>query len=404
MNHHALTMLVLTLALGTTPAHASDWTSVPSGTTGTIRAIANHAPELLLVGDGGYFARVNAGLTGVTIQNLATTASLLSALYMGGDVASGANGTFRLTFDHVNWVSRDIPNVAQDFVVFSAANGSAYAVGTGGSIYHTDNYGLTWQSQGQPSAYALRAGADGATVVGDHGTFLRTTDVGAHWTPHATGTTENLLAILNTSGPKQVAVGAHGTIIRSLDSGATWTTIPSGTTATLRAIDFIGADSYVVVGDGGTMLLTVNGGATWCRVNTAITTNLYSVAYLGTTSFLVGGEGGVLIKTSTGGGACTAVTGVEDAHPVNAMALAGPFPDPVRDNGTLMLTSRRAGVLRVDVLDVAGRTVRQLFHARVAAGDRHAFELQGSSLPAGAYFLRARIGQDETTKSFVIVR
>lgn len=151
------------------------------------------------------------------------------------------------------------------------------------------------------------------------------------------------------------------------------------------------------------MLRTDDNGATWCRVNTGTTANLHAVAYVGVNRYLVGGEAGVLRETINGGGGCTAITAVEDLHVADALALAGPFPDPVRDLGAFSLTSRRAGMLRVDVLDASGRAVRQLFSARVAAGERHTFELRTGSLPAGVYYMRARDGQSETTNSFAVV-
>jgi len=91
--------------------------------------------------------------------------------------------------------------------------------------------------------------------------------------------------------------------------------------------------------------------------------------------------------------------------------LGRPSPNPVRDAATLRLTVSTADAgapAHVRVLDVAGRAVRTLHDAPLAAGE-HALRWdlatdEGRAAPAGLYFVRARLRSGVWTQRLIVVR
>ncbi|MBX7057891.1 MAG: hypothetical protein K1X75_07475 [Leptospirales bacterium] len=60
-----------------------------------------------------------------------------------------------------------------------------------------------------------------------------------------------------------VVVGDSGTVLYSSDLGASWSAGVSGTTANLRGVRYAGGNRWVAVGDADTMLYSDNGGMSW---------------------------------------------------------------------------------------------------------------------------------------------
>ena len=393
-------------AIAVASAGAQDWTAVPLGTSADIHCLTTGGGfwTTAVVGDSGFVARSDDNTTFTRVQT-GTSANLLSTMDIGAIYVSGANGTVRMSFGGSRF-NRDLPDAAHDYVLFSRGHGSAFALGTGGGIYHSDNYGATWSAQSSGTSYPLHAGADGAYAVGDHGTFIKTTDQGANWTSYATGTTANLYAFLDGNGFNEVALGEGGTIIRSTDGGVTWSPRTSGTTSTLRAISSLGAFLFVAVGDGGTVLKTTDSGDTWCRLNSGTTTNLYGVAVLDNGNYLVGGQGGLLLRTTNGGGPCASPSGVEPILPAgsSALQLAGPFPNPIQTVGEFRLETDRDEKIRVEVVDTGGRVVATLLDGDMRAGERRRLGVSTLNWSQGVYFVTARGDGSRTARRFLIVR
>jgi photosystem II stability/assembly factor-like uncharacterized protein len=103
-----------------------------------------------------------------------------------------------------------------------------YAFGAGGTIVHYDGShwspipvsGLTATLHAADYAVDTLTGAiTGYFAVGDGGTILHSSD-GVHWSPQASGTTNDLFGLLVGSDSSAVAVGAMGTIL--VYNGVTW--------------------------------------------------------------------------------------------------------------------------------------------------------------------------------------
>jgi hypothetical protein len=106
--------------------------------------------------------------------------------------------------------------------------------------------------------------AQTATVVGEAGTILHTTDGGATWVPQISGITDTLLAVDFTDANNGTAVGQLGVILKTTDGGQTWTRQESGTNQDLYNLAFTAPDTGTVIGAFGAILRSASSGTNAC--------------------------------------------------------------------------------------------------------------------------------------------
>jgi photosystem II stability/assembly factor-like uncharacterized protein len=142
--------------------------------------------------------------------------------------------------------------------------------------------------------------------VGDTGTILKSTDVGATWTPLASGTSTALHGIYFLDPNEGVAVGDSGTILRTTDGGATWQSIASGVKDSLRSVSFNGPNG-ICGGDSQDILYSTDSGASWQISQSGFFGGGFLGAQmLGATTGFVAGQNSIfqaLVGTTTDGGA-----------------------------------------------------------------------------------------------------
>jgi aminopeptidase N len=95
-------------------------------------------------------------------------------------------------------------------------------------------------------------------------------------------------------------------------------------------------------------------------------------------------------------------TDVGDRAPA-FLAVTSLLPNPARNSFTFQYVVDRDGPLDVDVFDIAGRRVFSRPAKSVVAGPG-ADTIDASSLAAGVYFIRVRVGPEQATRKFVVVR
>src|SRR5882724_8680361 len=99
-------------------------------------------------------------------------------------------------------------------------------------------------------------------IVGEAGTILKTTDLGATWAPLTSGTSATLHGVYLFDFDQGVAVGEQGLILRTTDGGAVWQTVASGVKDSLRSVSFSGVNG-ICGGDSQTILYSTDAGASW---------------------------------------------------------------------------------------------------------------------------------------------
>ena len=76
------------------------------------------------------------------------------------------------------------------------------------------------------------------------------------------------------------------------------------------------------------------------------------------------------------------------------------YPNPALSEARVVLHAGTAGNATVDLLDVQGRLVQQVFRGQMAAGAKTVM-LDLADVPAGLYFVRAQVGDAVTVERLV---
>jgi len=134
-----------------------------------------------------------------------------------------------------------------------------YQAKTCRALYSRDE-GKTWKvskgSEGNPTlrGLAVKKG-EPVIAVGDGGTILHSEDFGETWAPVEAAPKVKLRAAAFAGDELSmvVAVGVDGGFYASTDSGRTWKPVPVGQAATLNSVVWAG-DGFVAVGDNGTAI------------------------------------------------------------------------------------------------------------------------------------------------------
>ena len=399
--------ILLVIAL-VAPASAQDWTAIPLGTTATLRDLAPTFLGVWVVGDGGFAARSASAdnRAAWSTQDVLTSADLASAIEISAGQLwiTGDGGVVRLVYGnpYTIYLDRNVPDSSQDYVAMTRDSGRLVALGSAGGCYRSDTGGLSWYPLPTGTSAALHRGlgfvAGPAHAVGDGGTILALDN--SLWSTLDTGITADLFGSATVNG-LITAVGAGGMVLQRNVQGTAWSVRSTPTTATLRDIDVSGSVT-LVVGDGGTILKSTDGGATWCALASGTTADLFACAVISNTEYLVAGAGGVLLRTTTGGGEC-AVAAVGPAGPGGG-SMSRPYPNPLHDRGQVRFQAPRDGNYRLQIHDLRGRRVAEVFTGSLAAGQERTVGLEVAELPAGVYYLRLISASGTSTQRFTVVR
>jgi hypothetical protein len=80
------------------------------------------------------------------------------------------------------------------------------------------------------------------------------------------------------------------------------------------------------------------------------------------------------------------------------------FPMPITHESTVQFTLAKAGKATVEIFDMQGRRLRQLYSGSVAAGDTQQSLLKANSLPTGTYILRLTTETEVINQRIVIAK
>ena len=83
--------------------------------------------------------------------------------------------------------------------------------------------------------------------------------------------------------------------------------------------------------------------------------------------------------------------------------LGEAYPNPFNPMTTIPVVLNRAGELRLGVYNLRGQLVRELHRGELPAG-HHNFNLDGSALASGCYFLRATAGEFEQVRKCLLLK
>lgn len=179
----------------------------------------------------------------------------------GSATAFGEGGIFyKLQPDGVTWKKF---TMGVHFVLIDGALSDDLVgamVGAGGTIMFTEDGGLTWehatllpQSDARFNAVYFAGSKLGAWAVGSGGQIFHSNGGGRLWRPQNSTVTADLNDITFASARDGWAVGESGVIVRTRDGGQTWYNDRSPVDHTLQRVFFVNGHGWAV-GFGGTVI------------------------------------------------------------------------------------------------------------------------------------------------------
>ena len=193
-------------------------------------------------------------------------------------------------------------------------------VATGASLYTSYDGGQSWNGVTYTGTTPINTVLSAITftnssngyVVGENGSYLRSTDGGKSWTVLNLGTTLTLSAIKFVSPSIGFIAGGQGLIMKTTNGGNTWNTLQTGVTNQLNALYFTNDTTGYAVGTTGMMIRTTDGGTTWQQLDFITAANLNNIKFMDSNiGYAVGGNfmtSSVILKTTDGGNSWTADT------------------------------------------------------------------------------------------------
>lgn len=325
------------------------------------------------------------------------------------------------------------------------------------AVWGTKNAGDSWQKQAEykpknivdlkvldkNTAWFMAHNADSATV-------FRTMNSGIDWVKMA-DIPWNLNAIEFVSPTIGWGAGDKGVILKTEDGGRSWTQQYQGRQdifGSFTSVDFVDASYGWAVNWGGEVFLTTNGGAQWLQIypNQRFYTELMSVQFFNRNEGWAAGSYGVILHTTDGGltwddsysqyqgfwwrdmfflnenlGWTCGLYGAIDKYEKNPDGvLSEAFdkiqqptlypaqPNPVRGQTLVSWSLPAAMPVELNIVDIRGRIIRQLFRGRQSAGTHQLYwngqEQSGKKVSSGLYLLHLVTPQKVLVQKLTVLR
>jgi photosystem II stability/assembly factor-like uncharacterized protein len=181
--------------------------------------------------------------------------------------------------------------------------------------------------------------ADTIYLVGDAGTFMKTSNGGTEWFRNANinGTSARVNALSFINKDTGWICTDSGRIFRTNNGGVTFTSQVSNIPYPLYDISFTDKDHGWVSADSGFIYRTENGGGKWSKVYTNYDVSLYSISFRDNDTGFVCGDKGYLYK-STDGGVTWGLRSAGTINPLRKISLQGDTIVIGGLNGTVVLS------------------------------------------------------------------
>lgn len=265
---------------------------------------------------------------------------------------TGDGAIIKTTNGGITWArdTTSIPDRVFDVEFESSTEG--WIVGRNGYVGKSNDGGNNWTSQTSGTGEDLFAisfssltngwavGADGGTG----GTILHTVDGGVTWSSQSTVSSGDLTGVYAVNSDTAFIVGQSGLILFTSDGGANWLTQTSGSVSDFSDIEFANGLEGRVVGIGGLVLMTTDAGANWSSEVTNTTNDINDIYYgANGINWFCGDNGDIYIYT------VIAPNGVEELLQVESLF----YPNPA--NNTIYIKSNAEGNVKIMIYDLTGK-------------------------------------------------
>ena len=93
-----------------------------------------------------------------------------------------------------------------------------------------------------------------------------------------------------------------------------------------------------------------------------------------------------------------------DVASPEAFDISAPYPNPFSGRATFTVALEEGGPVHIHLYDLLGREVRSVFKGHLPASGPFSFDIDGSDLPDGTYWIRAEAQHKQATRSIILRR
>jgi hypothetical protein len=279
--------------------------------------------------------------------SLSSTGQYQTAVVTGGTIWTSSDYG-------VSWIARTTPGSRGWWWVSLSSTGQYQtAVVNGGNIWTSSDYGVNWteRTTGTPAAtrgwYSVALSATGqyqtAVVYGGGGNIWISSDYGVSWTARtAPGNRFWWSVSLSSTGQYQTAVVQNGNIWTSSDYGVNWTERTTGTPAATRewflvSLSSTGQYQTAVVYRGGNIWTSSNYGVDWTSRATSL--SWYSVSLSSTGQYQTAVVTGGNIWTSSNYGVDWTPRATSSSWYSVSLSSTGQYQTAVVSGGAIFISS-----------------------------------------------------------------
>jgi len=393
---------------------AQGWVQANGGTTAYLSTASYPSHDTAWIG-GLLLRSVDGGATWNRIDGPAPLAVPYFRSSNYGYLIGSGDSVYRTNDAGETWDTEQTTmpeNTTQAMAVASLA--IAYVAGSS-FIAHTTDSGHTWNSEevnapdltGISFCDPLNGFAVGGMMIGPHpmqqgGGCVKTTDGGKTWvqvwTPTDKGYSSELWSVATLSPEVVVTVG-DTILYRTSDGGLTWSEVPSSLVPSpggLLNIAFKDRFGFAV-GGNGVILASSDSGLTWMPEQSGVTADLHSIALYDSAHAIAAGTNGMILVTSNGG---QAWVNQNPSAPDSLIITATPNPSNNQVQFSYTLTTGQHVTLTI--FNAAGQAVATPLHYVYQAG-MESVALDALSFTAGTYYYQFSSENYHQTGSFTII-
>lgn len=273
--------------------------------------IAGSDGTLLATKDGGTTWTKNKNLNGDNFRQVYFTDEQNGWLLCERDLfALGANSPSYLlktsdggaTWERIEFANNQRKRLTK---IFFNKYDAGSAIGENGAFYAMNREGKIWKPQPSPAKFLLSdglfVGEWNGVIVGAGGSIFYTEDAGLTWLKASIFGEQNakLSSVFFINQKTGWTVGAEGKIYQTINGGKVWRTQKSNIVKDLKSVFFTNTAEGWAVGNEGTMLHSTTAGNVWTIENSNARHNLEKVIFINGKGWAVGFGGTILSYDST---------------------------------------------------------------------------------------------------------
>ncbi|MBK8551197.1 MAG: T9SS type A sorting domain-containing protein [Ignavibacteria bacterium] len=281
-------------------------------------------------------------------------------------------------------------------------------VGDYGSIYRTNNSGVSWYSQYSNNniylygVHFVNSNIGTAVGSGQGGAILHTTNGGGQWNTQSLGVSSyrNLYDVFLIDENIGFIIGDSHYLYKTTNGGINWISSIPLYNVKLNEIKFSDNNNGIIVGDGGLFLKTTNQGLNWNSINTGTDQNIYGFSFIDNNVGTIVGSNLSILKTTTGG--LVDVNLTSSIIP-QSFYLYQNYPNPFNPKTKIKFEIPNLSNVKLTIFDMLGKEIKTLIDMSLHAGVYDS-EWDGSNFPSGIYFYRLLTNEFAETKKMILLK